>query len=133
MKVFLPVAGLFGFSAVLLSAIGTHYFQGTMSIDNFQAFSIATEFEMIHGIVLMLIGLFGFVTKKPFYLLTIAGYLFVIGVIFFCGDIYLKTVFDLHELVVLAPVGGIAFLLGWLFVFIAGIYYYFHAVHAHDM
>jgi len=39
----------------------------------------------------------------------------------------------LHELVVLAPVGGIAFLLGWLFVFIAGIYYYFHAVHAHDM
>ncbi len=132
MKVFLPVAGFFGFIGVLMAALGSHYLSQVMVGKNYQDYQLALRYELLHSVALMIIGLFGFVTRKPFCLLQLSAYLMVVGIIFFCGSIYLLTIYSARDLVYLIPVGGTAFLLAWFVVFIAGIYYYFHAVHAHD-
>lgn len=134
MKVFLPVAGFFAFLAILFSGLGAHFFEKNLSPEQLHVYLLAIKFQLIHSLALFVIGLFGFVTRKPFLLLLLAGYLFVFGIIFFCGDIYLTLIFsDTANIQAMMPVGGIALMLGWLVVFCAGIYYYFHAVHAHDL
>lgn len=133
MKIFLPVAGFFGFVGILMAALGSHYFSQIMIEKNYQDYQLALRYELLHSVTLMMIGLFGFLTRKPFRLLQLSAYLMVVGVIFFCGSIYLLTIYSARDLVYLIPVGGTAFLLAWIIVCIAGIYYYFHAVHAHDL
>ena len=133
MRVFLPVAGFFAFLSVLLSAFGVHKLGHGMSTTNVYYFMTAARFEFAHSLALFAIGLFGFVATKPFRLLRVAAYLMVVGIVFFCGDIYLATIFNVHSILLLVPVGGVAFLLAWLLIFVAGIYYYYHSVHEHDL
>ncbi len=102
-------------------------------MQNYHEYQLALNYELAHSLVLLVIGLFGFVTHKPFKLLQLSAYLMVVGIIFFSGDIYMATVYSVPALKALVPVGGTAFLLAWAVLFIAGVYYYFRAIHAHDM
>lgn len=133
MRVFLPVAGFFGFCAMLLAALGDHVFVHSMTAQNYQDYQLALNYELFHSMALMVIGLFGFVTRKPFKLLQLSAYLMIVGVVFFCGDIFMATVYNVPKLDALVPVGGTAFLLAWAVLFVAGVYYYFRSVHAHDL
>jgi len=55
----------------------------------------------------------------------IAGVLFIIGIILFSGSLYLLTAGKAAEMVsldkagILTPFGGVAFIAGWLFLFLA--------------
>ena len=132
MKVFLPAAGLFAFISLLLSALGAHYYSHMMTLEDYGNFDIAVHFQLIHSIALMALGLFGFVTRKSFRLLVLSGYLIILGIIFFAGNIYLTTIFHITTTKILTPIGGAVIILAWAIICVAGVYYYFRAVHAHD-
>ena len=133
MRVFLPVGGFFAFLSILFSAIAMHKLVHSMPASDVYYFMTAARFEFAHSLALLAIGLFGFIATKPFKLLQISGYLMIVGIVFFCCDFYISTVFNVHSLLKLVPIGGIAFMLAWLVIFVAGIYYYYHSVHAHDL
>jgi uncharacterized membrane protein YgdD (TMEM256/DUF423 family) len=43
-----------------------------------------------------------------------AGWLFVVGIVIFSGSLYLLSITGIRWLGAITPIGGVAFLLGWL-------------------
>ena len=49
--------------------------------------------------------------------LSIAGYLFTAGIILFSGSLYLIAVYKYSFLGMVAPIGGLSFIVGWVILF----------------
>lgn len=80
----------------------------------------ATRYQMLHGLALLVlavltrVGLAGWLPR-------LAAFGFVAGIALFCGGLYLAGIGDIQTLRPLVPVGGTAFLLGWLALFAAAL------------
>jgi uncharacterized membrane protein YgdD (TMEM256/DUF423 family) len=74
---------------------------------------------MIHAAAL--VGLSILTTFKFFRTWSvIAGILFVVGILVFSGSLYLRVLYDLPQLGAITPIGGFAFILGWIALGISG-------------
>ena len=79
----------------------------------------ALQYQFIHSLALFatLIWASG---KTPSKWLFSASFCFFIGIILFCGTIYIKSFFDISFIGRLTPWGGISFAIAWLLLAIEG-------------
>jgi uncharacterized membrane protein YgdD (TMEM256/DUF423 family) len=68
---------------------------------------------MLHSLAVMMVGLASgiFGGRLAF---NAAGTLLVVGIILFSGSLYVLAVTDLKMLGAVTPVGGLAWIIGWL-------------------
>ncbi len=113
-KNFVSLAALFGFLGVALGAFGTHglaaYFAAHPDLES--PFHTGTQYQMYH--TLALIAAAWVVERYPSRWARWAGALFAAGIVLFCGSLYVLSLFDVPIMGALAPVGGAAFLAGWV-------------------
>ena len=122
-KRFITTGALLGAIAVALGAFGAHGLKKIVPAETVQTFQTGVQYQMYHALALLLTGL---LYEKCFQKFArIAGVLFLIGVILFSGSLYLLTAGKAAEIAsfdrsgILTPFGGIAFIAGWLFLFLA--------------
>jgi uncharacterized membrane protein YgdD (TMEM256/DUF423 family) len=48
-----------------------------------------------------------------------AGYAFVAGILLFSGSLYILSIFDIGIMGAVAPLGGTAFIIGWVLLGVA--------------
>lgn len=109
---FVMVAALLGFFGVALGAFGAHALESTLeSNGRTDTFHTATQYHLIHAIALFCVA--WLVEEYPNKLVDWAGYLFIGGIIFFSGSLYVLAIFDLGIMGAVTPIGGTAFLAGW--------------------
>ena len=114
--------------AVGLGAFGAHGLDGILAerhngdpellarrIDNWET---AALYQMHHSVGLILVGLVAFV--RPGKWLTIAGWCFLIGILVFSGMLYALVLTEVRVLGAIVPIGGVAYLLGWLALAMGG-------------
>lgn len=77
-------------------------------------YKTAVQYQMIHGIGIILVGLLGRRGKARLFGFA-AGGSFLAGIVLFCGSLYLMTTAGVHWLHWLVPLGGVCFLMGWGF------------------
>ncbi|MNG33136.1 hypothetical protein D3C84_1193130 [compost metagenome] len=63
---------------------------------------------------LALLGVAVLATQLPGRLVGWAGGLFALGIVLFSGSLYLLTLSGIGKLGMITPIGGLAFLAGWL-------------------
>ena len=125
MKLFLILGAVHAFLAVALGAFGAHGLKKLVSAETVQVFQTGVQYQMYHAIALLLTGFL--YEKCPPRLVKTAGMLFLIGIILFSGSLYLITAGKamenaaLDKAGIITPVGGLAFIGGWLFLFMAAI------------
>nr|WP_302504362.1 DUF423 domain-containing protein [Geoalkalibacter halelectricus] len=51
----------------------------------------------------------------------VAGWLIFLGVLLFSGSLYVMVLTGIRGLGMITPIGGVAFLIGWLLLALAGI------------
>ena len=105
------VAGLSGFLAVVMGAVGAH------AVTDAHAAELvvkASNYQLIHTAVILLM-------PDSNRALKCGRWLLAIGVVLFCGALYLKGLFDWGEIIRLAPFGGCSLMLGWLAIALGGI------------
>jgi uncharacterized membrane protein YgdD (TMEM256/DUF423 family) len=78
----------------------------------------ALTYQFFHTLALMLTIILYKLHSKA--ILLSAGILFALGIVFFSGSLYIKTIFDVLSIGKLAPSGGLSFALAWLLVGFAG-------------
>ncbi|WP_037453429.1 DUF423 domain-containing protein [Skermanella stibiiresistens] len=110
----LVLAALSGGVAVATGAYASHGLGDPRAVELFR---IAGQYQMWHALGLggvAALARFGAGEGRAGWLLAVAGWCFVAGTVLFCGALYLLAIQGPSPLGAVAPVGGIAFMVGWL-------------------
>lgn len=75
-------------------------------------FKTGAEYQMFHSIALILIGLCA--PRACPRCIRIAGISFLVGILLFSGSLYLLVLTGTKWLGAITPIGGVAFIVGWL-------------------
>ncbi|MBF6057075.1 DUF423 domain-containing protein [Thiomicrorhabdus sp. HH1] len=114
----LQLGSLLLFLAVAAGAFGAHGLQDVFSAKQLDVWHKAVNYQVIHAFALLAVAVFLPVFPQGTSLWRKAGWSFLIGVLLFSGSLYLWALTGVKFLVFLTPIGGTAFLIGWLFVFL---------------
>jgi uncharacterized membrane protein YgdD (TMEM256/DUF423 family) len=114
MKKFSIISGAaFAALSVAFGAFGSHLLKDSlMNSGYYETFQIAVKYQMYHALGLIICGVL--LNSYHSRLINFAVYGFSIGIIFFSGSLYGISLMDLKFIAILTPVGGAAFLFGWI-------------------
>lgn len=116
MSLFLLLASFFGFTGVGLGAFGAHAFNTVLvANDRLATFQTGVQYHLIHAVALLVVAMLGQQQSSNF--LTIAGWAFTVGIVLFSGSLYVLSLANLRIMGAVAPLGGLAFLVGWGCIF----------------
>ncbi|MCU1721954.1 MULTISPECIES: DUF423 domain-containing protein [unclassified Pseudomonas] len=112
LRSFLMLAAFFGFTGVALGAFAAHGLKGRLTPEYLAIFHTGVTYQLVHA--LALIGVAVLSVHLPGRLVNWAGGLFGLGILLFSGSLYLLTLSGISKLGIITPLGGTAFLAGWL-------------------
>lgn len=105
-----------GASSALISiaagAFGAHALRTRLNPESLTIFETAARYQVYHALGLLAAA--WAVTRWPGTLPHWAGWLFVIGTVLFSGSLYALALTGTRWLGLITPLGGVAFLAGWL-------------------
>jgi uncharacterized membrane protein YgdD (TMEM256/DUF423 family) len=105
-------AAVAGFLGVALGAFAGHSLEARLTPDMLDVFETAVRYQMYHAFALFAAA-WGF-SRWQHRAFAVAGWLFAVGSVIFCGSLYVLALSGERWLGALTPVGGLAFLAGWL-------------------
>jgi uncharacterized membrane protein YgdD (TMEM256/DUF423 family) len=95
---------------VAAGAFGAHALRARLGPSDLVTFETAVRYQMYHALALLLTGLL--IDRGVS--VGASGWLFLAGIVLFSGSLYLLTLGGLRWMGAVTPLGGIAFILGWL-------------------
>lgn len=109
---------VFGVLTNLMGAFGAHALKAHLSPEILTTYHTAVQYHFYHTLTLGLTLLFDLISpNKWFYR---AGLGFCLGMILFCGSLYVLAISGIKSLGLITPLGGVIFILSW-FMFGAGL------------
>ena len=119
-KSIIKTAAIIGALSVMLGAFAAHTLKEILEPASLQIFETAVRYQFYHVFALLAVGIL--YKEFPVKLMIWAGRLFVIGIILFSGSLYLlcyvkHNQLPLNWLGAITPFGGVAFIAGWIMVF----------------
>jgi uncharacterized membrane protein YgdD (TMEM256/DUF423 family) len=112
-RLFLAVASLLGAIAVAGGAFGAHALKGKLSETALASFETGIRYQMYHAIALLIVAvLLGQYPQASG--LTAVGWCFIAGTVLFSGSLYGLTLGGIKAFGPITPLGGVAFMVGWL-------------------
>ena len=116
----LALGAVSGAISVMLGAFGAHALKARLSADALSAFQTAVQYQMMHSLALIAVGLW--LLRHPDDVLSrYAALAFCLGILFFSGSLYGLTLGGPRWLGPVTPIGGMLFIAGWLFFAVAAI------------
>lgn len=115
-KKIMVTAALLGMLSVIFGAFGAHGLKAFVTDSQIQSFEVGVRYQMYHALMLLFVGLAGFLslkTKRTIF------YLVLVGIIFFSGSIYGLatndlTAFNFKSIAMITPIGGLLLIVSWL-------------------
>lgn len=107
---------LHAFLAVAAGAFGAHGLKNILDEYSLGVWQTATHYHLAHAMALVLLGLFEKQATKQ----KAAHIAFGAGILIFSGSLYALALTGLKVLGAITPLGGLAFLVGWLLFARAG-------------
>lgn len=112
-KVFLSLGAILAATGVALGAFGAHALQKLLEESGrLDTYETAVRYQFYHALGLLAIGLL--VYRQESILLTYAGWTMFGGVLLFSGSLYILCLTGFTKLGMLAPVGGLLLIIGWV-------------------
>ena len=108
------IAGAIG---VLLGAFGAHGLKSRVDPDLLAVFETGVRYHMYHALALLAVGWAA--TRWPGAWVSASGWLFLIGIVVFSGSLYMMTLTGARWLGAITPLGGLAFISGWVALAVA--------------
>lgn len=107
--------------AIILGAFGAHALKNRLTEGELQTFQTGVNYQFIHGMALLALSLgMRRLNEKS---IALVHKLFMLGIGFFSGSLYLLSVgnlfsFDpfLKNIGMITPIGGILFITGWFYL-----------------
>jgi len=120
-NLFLAAGALLGATGVVLGAFGAHALAARLSESNLGVWDTAVSYQLTHALALLAVGILLRVSAAGSTALTVAGWGFLVGVLLFSGSLYLLALGGPRLLGPVTPLGGVAFVLGWVALLVAAL------------
>ena len=112
-RTFFLIASLLGSLSVALGAFGAHALRDQIEASLLANYQTGVSYMFYHTLALFIVVLA--LTRWPGSSQPVwAGWLFVIGIVFFSGSLFLMAFTGMRWLGAITPIGGVAFIAGWL-------------------
>ncbi len=118
MKIFLILGSLNALIGVALGAFGAHGLKSRVAPDLLSVWQTGVQYHLIHALALLLIGILCQLMPDAA-LVRSAGWSLQLGILLFSGSLYVLVLSGVKSLGIITPLGGVAFLVGWLLLALA--------------
>ncbi len=112
-KTYLLIAAFNGFLAVALGAFGAHGLKQRLSTDLLAVYQTGVQYHFYHTLALLLVAALMLHWPQS-NSLRWSALLFCIGMLVFSGSLYVLSITGIRWLGAITPLGGVAFLAGWI-------------------
>jgi uncharacterized membrane protein YgdD (TMEM256/DUF423 family) len=109
---FLGIGALSACVSVAAGAFGAHGLRDVVSPDRLIVWETAARYQMYHALGLLIVAYLA--SQKSAGPARLGGWLFVAGTLLFSGGLYALTLTGITILGAITPLGGLAFIAGWL-------------------
>jgi uncharacterized membrane protein YgdD (TMEM256/DUF423 family) len=117
-RLFFTLGSASALIAVAAGAFGAHGLRARLTPDLLAVFETAARYQMYHALALLAVA--WATTRWPAPWPARAGWLFLIGTVFFSGTLYALAL-SARWLGAITPFGGAAFLAGWACLFLGAV------------
>lgn len=117
-RAFWTLGCVFAFAGIAAGAFGAHALRDLVPQSLLAIFETGVRYQMYHALALLLTARAA--ALWPGKLTTLAGWLFVVGIVVFSGSLYVLATTGILWLGAVTPVGGVAFLAAWILLALAG-------------
>lgn len=111
-KSFAATGAALAFVAVVLGAFAAHGLRARLEPRALEIFETGVRYQFFHALALLLLALL--LARAPGGGGVAAGWAFLVGIAVFSGSLYLLALTGVGRWGAVTPVGGLAFLVGWL-------------------
>lgn len=111
-RLFFALGALLAGLGVAAGAFGAHGLRDRLSSEMLAIFETGVRYHLIHALALMMTAWAS--TRWTSGLISGAGWLFVIGIVVFSGSLYALSLTETRWLGAITPIGGVAFVVGWI-------------------
>lgn len=120
-KKIILTAAVFGLIAVIFGAFGAHGLKAKISPEALENWKTAVDYQFYHTFALLFLATF---SRAKNNLINIAYFSFTVGILLFCGSLYLLSTREITSLTAsvlgpITPIGGLFFIIGWISLFLA--------------
>jgi uncharacterized membrane protein YgdD (TMEM256/DUF423 family) len=115
------IGALLAMLAVAAGAFAAHGLKTILDSYQLGIFETAARYQMYHAIALLAVGA---IASRPGYSarwLKLSSLAFMLGIVLFSGSLYALALTGIGMLGAVTPLGGLAFILGWLALAIAAL------------
>ena len=111
-RLFFAFGALAAFVAVALGAFAAHGLKSRLDPIMLATFETGVRYHMYHALALLAVAWAA--ARWPSAAVNASGWLFVAGIVLFSGSLYALSLSGVRWLGAITPLGGLAFLAGWL-------------------
>lgn len=97
--------------AIAAGAFGAHALRERLDARRLEIFETAARYQMFHALALVLCGV---LVMRGMTSAGTAGWIMQGGIVVFSGSLYALALSDVRVLGAITPIGGVAFMVGWL-------------------
>lgn len=101
--------------AVAAGAFAAHGLRGRLEARALEVFETGARYHMYHALAIILAALAATSGART------AGWLFQAGIVVFSGSLYALALTDIKILGAITPIGGLAFLAGWVWLAVSAL------------
>lgn len=112
-RIFLAIASILAGLSVAAGAFAAHALRQKLSERAMEIFETGARYQMYHALALILVALLLSRAETAQSILVAAGSAFIVGVALFSGSLYALSLTNIKWMGAIAPLGGVAFLVGW--------------------
>ena len=110
-RIFFAGGSVLALIAVAAGAFAAHGLKARIGADALATFELAARYQMYHALALALCA-FAW-SRWPGPAVALAALLFFVGIVLFCGSLYVLSLTGARWLGAVTPLGGTAWLIGW--------------------
>jgi len=118
MKIFVLLGSVSALLGVALGAFGAHGLKSRVTAEMLAVWQTGVQYHLFHALGLLLIGILCHLLPGAG-LVRSAGWFLLVGTVLFSGSLYVMVLSGVRALGIITPLGGVAFLVGWLLLAVA--------------
>lgn len=101
--------------AVAAGAFGAHALRSRLEPRALEIFETAARYQMYHALAIVLCALIATPGART------SGWILQAGIVLFSGSLYALALSDVKWLGAVTPIGGMAFLVGWVYLAVSAL------------